>query len=67
MVSDISTEVCNVGNSILYISILPIPKTLPVSLQATAEGGRVSVMPTLLYLGASPSWFKGTFKSEEKK
>ena len=55
MVSDISTEVDNVGNSILYVLILPIPKTLPVSLQATAEGGRVSVMSTLLYLGALPS------------
>ena len=55
MVSDISTEVDNLGNSILYISRLPIPKTLPVNFQATAKGGRVSVISMLLYLGASPS------------
>lgn len=55
MVSDIYTEVDNLGNSILYISRLPIPKTLPVNFQATAEGGRVSVISMLLYLGASPS------------
>ena len=66
MVSDISTEVDNLGNSILYISRLPIPKTLPVNFQATAEGGRVSVILIILYLGASPSWLKGTFKVKEK-
>jgi len=43
------------GNFILYLSRLPIPKTLPVKFQSIAEGGRVSVIFMLLYLGASPS------------
>lgn len=54
MVSDISTEVKNSGDSILYFLRLPIPKTLPVNFQSIAEGGiRVRVISMLLYLAPS--------------